>query len=45
MQESRWKGERARLLNGYKYWKAGEMGVSGVSILIAAKYIDKVFEV
>lgn len=34
------------MLGRYKfYWKGGEMGVSGVSILIAAKFIDKVFEV
>jgi hypothetical protein len=50
VQESRWKGEGARFLGGensrYKfYWKGGELGISGVGILIAEKYVDKVVEV
>jgi exonuclease III len=50
VQESRWKGEGARFLGGdgrkYKfYWKGGEVGVSGVGVVVAEKYVDKVVEV
>ncbi|HXJ94687.1 MAG TPA: reverse transcriptase domain-containing protein [Terriglobia bacterium] len=51
IQESRWKGEGARLLGGdgarYKlYWKGRDTtAASGVGILVAEKYVDKVVEV
>ena len=50
VQETRWKGEGARLLGGegmrYKlFWKGSERGVGGVGIFAAEQYIDKVVEV
>lgn len=50
LQETRWKGEQARKIGGegmwYKfYWKGCEQGVSGVGILVAERWIDKVIEV
>ena len=50
VQETRWKGEGARLLGGkgmrYKFfWKGSKRGLGGVGIFAAEKYIDKVVEV
>ena len=50
VQETRWKGEGARLLSGegirYKlFWKESERGMGGVGIFAAKQYIDKVVEV
>jgi len=47
VQEAKWKGENARTLEGgdkrYKFfWKGCKQGTSGVGILIAEKWIDKV---
>jgi hypothetical protein len=50
VQESRWKGEGARLLGGEGmrckfFWKGSEKSESGVGIFVAEPYIDKVVEV
>ena len=50
IQESRWKGEGARLLGGegkrYKFfWKGCKEGTAGVGIFVAEQYIDNVVEV
>jgi exonuclease III len=50
VQESRWKGEGARVLGGsgkrYKFfWKGSDKGIGGVGIFVAEQYIDKVLEV
>ena len=46
----RWRGEQARKIGGegmiYKfYWKGCEQGVSGVGVMVAERWIDKVIEV
>jgi len=50
LQETRWKGEGARLIGAegarYKFfWRGSEEGVSGVGVLVAEKWIDSVLEV
>jgi hypothetical protein len=50
LQETRWKGGSARMLEGgegrYKFfWIGCSEGVSGVGILVAEKWADKVIEV
>ena len=46
LQETRWKGGSARTLGGYKFfWVGCEEGISGVGVLVAEKWIDKVMEV
>ena len=50
VQETKWKGENARTLEGgdkrYKFfWKGCKQGTSGVGILIAEKWIDKVVQI
>ena len=46
-QETRWRGESARLLQGkdskYKFfWQGNEDGLGGVGILIAEKWVPNV---
>ena len=50
VQEIRWKGASARLItrknSEYKmYWVGNNLGLSGVGILVAGKWIDKIFHV
>ena len=50
VQETRWKGGSARMLEGegfsYKfYWMGCEEGVGGVGVLVAERWIEKVIEV
>ena len=50
VQEVRWRGASARLITGknieYKmYWAGNNLGVSSVAILVAGKWIDKIFDV
>ena len=50
IQEVRWRGGSARLLTGmnsrYKlYWMGNQAGTGGVGILLAEKWIDKVFDI
>jgi hypothetical protein len=51
LQETRWRGGSARILEGrggakYKFfWSGCEQGVSGVGILVAEKWIESVLEV
>ena len=51
VQEIRWKGENARMIEGgdkrYKFfWKGcNEVGGSGVGILVAEKWVEKVVDV
>ena len=50
LQETRWKGETARVLGAegarYKFiWKGCEQGTSGVGVLVAERWIDDVIEV
>ena len=46
LQETRWKGESARTIGGYKfYWKGCKVGVAGVGIMVASKWVDSVIEV
>ena len=51
VQETRWKGESARMIEGgdkrYKFFWKGckEVGGSGVGILVAEKWVDNVVEV
>src|SRR5271163_3444951 len=51
LQETRWKGGSAKMLEGregarYKFfWSGSEEGVSGVGILVAERWIESVIEV
>ena len=50
VQEERWRGVSARLITGtnneYKmYWVGNTLGLFGVGILVAGKWIDKIFDV
>ena len=49
VHESRWRGASARMLNGkesrYKFfWVGNDTGTGGVGLLLAEKWIDKVFD-
>ena len=46
LQETRWRGEGARLFGGCKlYWMGGEEGLAGVGVLVGERWVDKVIEV
>ena len=50
IQECRWRGVSARMINGkdsrYKcFWIGNEPGTGSVEVLLAEKWIDKVFDV
>ena len=50
VQETRWRGGSARMLVGknssYKmFWIGNDEGIGGVGILVAEKWVDRVFEV
>lgn len=50
LQEVRWRGGSARMITGkdsrYKfYWMGSQAGTGGVGILLAEKWVDKVFDV
>ena len=50
VQETRWRGSSARMLLGknskYKfYWVGNKEGTGGVGLVLAEKWIDKVFDV
>ena len=50
IQECRWRGVSARMIDGkdsrYKcFWIGNELGTGGVGVLLAEKWIDKMFDV
>ena len=50
IQEVRWRGASARIIDGrndrYKiFWIANQEGLGGVGIMLAEKWVEKVFEV
>ena len=50
VQECRWRGASARMIGGkdsrYKcFWICNELGTGGVGVLLAVKWIDKLFDV
>jgi len=50
LQETRWKGEGARILKGFSaeykfFWQGCKDGISGVGILMSSHMIDQVVEV
>jgi len=46
LQETRWKGEGARMLGEYKvFWQGCADGVAGVGILVAKRWVEKVINV
>jgi hypothetical protein len=46
LQETKWKGKGARVVGSCKlFWTGCEDGTSGVGVLVAAEWIDKVIEV
>ena len=46
LQETRWKGGSARTLGSHKFfWMGCEEGISGVGVLVAESWVEKVLEV
>ena len=50
VQECRWRGASARMIGGkdsrYKcFWICNKLGTGGVGVLLAEKWIDKLFDV
>ena len=50
VQETRWRGASARLIEGKNsrckfFWVGNDKGTGGVGILVAEKWIDKIFDI
>ena len=46
LQETRWKGASASTIGGYKiFWMGCQAGVSGVGVMVAERWIEKVLDV
>ena len=46
VQEVRWRGASARYITGYKFfWVGNDQCTSGVSVLLAEKWVDKVYDI
>jgi hypothetical protein len=45
LQETRWKGSGAKMIEGYKFFWQGGRGGAGVGLMVAEKWVDCVLEV